>query len=508
MRALDRKMIRDLLGMRGQVVAISLVIIAGVATYVSMHSVMQALQQTLDEYYRDYRFADGFASIKRAPETLADRLRAVPGVNELETRVTAPVNLQVPGFGEAVSGTLVSVPEAREPELNRLYLRHGRLVRAGREDEVLLNEVFADAHHLQPGDHLTAIVNGRRRVLTVVGIALSPEYLMQIQPGSLFPDPQRYGVLWMGRDALAAAQDMVGAFNDLSFTVAPGADPTAVIERIDRMLTPYGGQGAMPQKDQASNFFIQQEFQQLRGMATILPAIFLAVAVFLLNIVVTRLISLQREQIGVLKAFGYTNVAVGLHYLKLVLVVAVIGAVIGDALGLYFGRQMGKLYLEYYRFPYLRYGVQPGVVLADRYIYTAFARDVVRGVSPQWVRELYGFAVKPTVAFYFRTPLDVAMKRILGGRDALKYYEAGMDLGLSRSTEESFRIFQGRILDEYEGMAEEVGFQIIDATQSIEKQQQQMRAIVMEVLGTHLRNGVLRAPRGESHGVQRATAVL
>ena len=161
--------------------------------------------------------------------------------------------------------------------------------------------------------------------------------------------------------------------------------------------------------------------------------------------------------------------------------------------------------LESYILPLVRAGA---VVCADRYAYTAFARDVARGVSRRWVRNLYRFALRPDLRFYFRVPLDVAIQRILGGRNAIKYYEAGMDLGLSRSTEESFRIFQGRILDEYEAMAEEVGFRVIDATQSIEDQQQQMRAIVMEVLGAHLKTGVLRAPKGESHGVERATAVL
>jgi len=122
------------------------------------------------------------------------------------------------------------------------------------------------------------------------------------------------------------------------------------------------------------------------------------------------------------------------------------------------------------------------VVLADRYIYTAFARDVSRRVNRDWVRELYRFAVKPTVGFYFRIPLDEAMKRILGGRDAIKPYEAGMDLGLSDDIEESFRIFQSRILEEYEKMIDEFGLVVIDATRSIEEQQAQVREIVTQAL--------------------------
>jgi putative ABC transport system permease protein len=363
MRALDRKMLRDLWGMRGQALAIALVIVAGVATYVAMTSVMDTLQRTLATYYREYRFADGFASVRRAPERLHARLRIVPGVGRVETRVTAGVSLEVPGFGEPVAGLLVSVPEGGQPALNRLFLRQGRLVRPGREEEVLLNETFAEAHGLRPGDRITAIVNGRRRALTVVGIALSPEFLMQVQPGAFFPDPERYGVLWMGRQALAAAYDMEGAFNDVAFTLAPGAGVEDVLDRVDLLLAPYGGQGAYARADHPSHFMISEEFRQLAGMATMLPAVFLAVAAFLLNIVVTRLIGLQREQVATLKAFGYRNLDVGLHYLKLVLVVALAGAAAGAALGVWMGRALGEMYLRFYRFPYLDHALRPEVVL-------------------------------------------------------------------------------------------------------------------------------------------------
>lgn len=363
MKAIDRKVLRDLRTMRGQVAAIMLVIIAGVSTYVTMTTVMDALNRTLADYYREYRFAGGFASVRRAPERIRDRLAAIPGIGQVETRVTAPVALEVRGFGEPVSGLLVSVPAATQPALNRLFLRNGRLVRAGRESEVLLNETFAEAHGLVVGDSLTAIVNGRRKRISVVGIALSPEHLLQVQPGSVFPDPQRFGVLWMERTVLAAAYDMEGAFNSVAFTVAPGASLKSVIERMDLILERFGGTGAISRADQPSHFAISEEFRQLQGMATMLPAIFLGVAAFLLNIVVTRLISLQREQIGVLKAFGYTHLDVGLHYTKMVLVIALAGAAVGTLLGLWLGSLMGDLYLEYYRFPGLDYRARWSIVI-------------------------------------------------------------------------------------------------------------------------------------------------
>ena len=153
--------------------------------------------------------------------------------------------------------------------------------------------------------------------------------------------------------------------------------------------------------------------------------------------------------------------------------------------------------LEHYILPLLKAGA---VVCADRYAYTAFARDVVRGVDRVMGAQSLPLRHQAVdLAFYFKVPLDVALGRILGGRDALKYYEAGMDLGLSRNIEESFRIFQGRILEEYEAMIEEMGFHVIDATKSIEAQQREMRRIVLQEFGPSAAAG--RAGNG-GHGLR------
>ncbi|NJD18731.1 MAG: FtsX-like permease family protein, partial [Gemmatimonadetes bacterium] len=395
MRAFDRKLLRDLYGMRSQAVAIAFVVLAGVATYVSMRNVMASLERTLDSYYREYRFADAFATARRAPEPVRARLAAIPGVSAVETRVTAPVNLEVPGFDEPVAGLLVSVPEDEQPTLNRLFIREGRLVRAGREGEVVLNEIFAEAHGLRPGAALTAIVNGRRRDLTVVGVGLTPEHLLQIQPGTLFPDPERYGVIWMGRQALAAAYDMEGAFNDVAFSLTPGASVADVLERVDRILEPYGGVGAVARKDQISNRAISEEFRQLRSSSTTLPLVFLAVAAFLLNVVVSRLIALQREQVGGLKAVGYSSAAVGVHYVKMVLVMALAGAVGGIAVGLWLGSLMGDLYMAYYRFPTLDYQASIPVIVTAVGLTTGAAVLGVLGAVRHAVRLSPAIAMRP-----------------------------------------------------------------------------------------------------------------
>lgn len=370
MKAIDIKMMRDLGKMKGQVVAIGFVIVGGVSVYVAMSSVADTLKQTLQTYYVEYGFADGFASVKRAPQSLELRLGSIQGISQVQTRVVASVNLEIPGFDEPATGTIVSIPDGNQTVLNRLFIRQGRLSDIDREDEVILNEAFADAHGLQLNDEFSVIINGRKKILKVTAIALSPEFLYQVQPGTLFPDPERYGVMWMNRSGLAAAYDMEGTFNDVSFTLAPGVPIEGVIEQVDNLLSRYGGTGAYARKDQSSHNLISEELNQLQAMALMFPIIILAVAAFLLNIVVSRLINLQREQAAILKAFGYSNFAVGLHYIKLVLFVALTGAAVGIGLGIWMGGAMAEIYLEYFQFPFLDYTIDWEV------IFTALALTV------------------------------------------------------------------------------------------------------------------------------------
>lgn len=358
---------RDLWHLRGQVLAAALVVCCGVMAQVSMHSAYLSLKATQANYYDSYRFADVFASLKRAPESLADEIRALPGVAQVRTRVVADVTLDVPGLNEPASGRLLSVPEQQSAMINDLYLRSGRYIEAGHPDEVLLSEVFAQANKLDVGDKLGAILNGRWRELTVVGIALSPEYIYEVGPGMLFPDNKRFGVLWMGREALASAFNMEGAFNDVSLTLAPqalnkGAGKAEVIAALDRLLLRYGGLSAYGREDQLSDKFLAGELDEIEVSATFLPAIFLAVAVFLIYIVLSRLVVMQRTQIGLLKAFGYSNLSVGLHYLKFALATVLAGLLPGLLLGLYLGELTTNIYRDYFHFPLLALVVSPKVL--------------------------------------------------------------------------------------------------------------------------------------------------
>ena len=361
--SLDRKLVREIWRLRAQVLAIAVVIASGAALLIMALTTVEALEETTAAYYERTRFADVFATAKRAPERLAREISALPGVRQAETRIVEGALLDMPDFPEPVVGQLLSLPEHGPQGLNVLVLRSGRLPEPDRPDEVVVNEPFAEAHGLVPGDSFGAILRGRKRQLLVVGTALSPEFVYAIAPGGLMPDDERFGVIWMGRAALAAAFDMEGAFNSVSLGLLRGADANDVIPRLDGLLDPYGGTGAVARADQLSNWFLQNEIDQQRNMSSLLPGIFLAVAAFLTNMVMVRLISTERHEIGLLKAFGYSDLAIGWHYAKLVLLIGVIGVLLGAAVGAWLGHYQTRLYADFYRFPFLLYRPGPASFL-------------------------------------------------------------------------------------------------------------------------------------------------
>jgi putative ABC transport system permease protein len=359
---LNRKLLRDLRALGGQAAAIALVLAAGVALFVMTLGSVQSLDRTLSDYYRDFRFAQVFQSVVRAPERLEAEIAAIPGVAQVATRVVGSATLYPDGDGSVIPGHIVSVPETRQPTLNRLKLTVGRWPEPGHVDEILLNRPFAQARDLKPGDQLPAVIDGHRRSLRVVGIALSPEFIYAIAPGQLMPEAGSYGIVWMSRPAAAAAFDMEGAFNDVAVRLMHGVQAEAVIAALDRLLARYGGTGGYTRTDHQSHAFVRNEINGLMATARTTPPIFLAVAAFLVNVVVARLIERERGQIGLMKAFGYTNAAVGRHYAMLVGLIAVAGVLIGICVGAWLGRGLAEVYADFFYFPSLRYRVSPGLL--------------------------------------------------------------------------------------------------------------------------------------------------
>jgi putative ABC transport system permease protein len=402
LRALDRKLIRDLWAMKGQSLAIAAVVAAGVAMFVMYLSNFDSLQRTRAAYYDSARFADVFASLKRAPLSLEPRIAALPGVETVSTRVVADVTLDVPGMAEPAIGRLISVPDRGRPALNDVYLRRGRWVDPTRPDEVLASEMFCEAHGFNPGDRVAAIINGRRRWLTIVGIALSPEYVYAIRPGAIFPDKRQFGIFWMSRRALASAFNMEGAFNDVSIATARGATTSDVITRLDRLLEPYGGLGAIPRSVQISDWTLDNELRQLQTFGFITPLIFLGVAAFIMNVALARALSLQRSQIASLKALGYSNRELAWHYIKWALVIAGSGALAGVSAGAWLGSTLIRLYNEFFRFPSLDFHLSIGVAVLSVIVSLAVAAAGAQSAVRRAVRIPPAEAMRPEMPTRYR----------------------------------------------------------------------------------------------------------
>jgi putative ABC transport system permease protein len=356
--SLDRKLLRDLKRLRTQAVAVSGVLACGVGLFVMATGMYDSLERARDSYYDSARMADLAVSVVRAPDTVANDLAQLPGVNALETRVSGIGLIDLAGKSDPVSARLISLPPDRHPNVNDVLLRDGRWPNPARDNEVLINEAFAEANLLEPGMQLRALIYGRRRVLEIVGVASSPEFVFAVAPGALLPEPARFGVLWMGREALGRAFDVDGAFNDVVFRLAPGADARDTISAIDIRLARHGGRGAYGRDRMLSAQFLADELNSLKTMASILPPIFMLVAIFLLNVSLSRLVATERSNIGLLKSFGYRNSSIALHYGKFAIAFALLGAAIGVVIGRLMGGYMATIYAKVYRIPDLTFDAE------------------------------------------------------------------------------------------------------------------------------------------------------
>ncbi|MDP3708977.1 MAG: ABC transporter permease [Polaromonas sp.] len=375
MKALDRKVLRDLRLLWSQALTIALVVASGIGGFVASLSAVDSLALARDRFYEAGRFADVFATVKRAPDSLAGRLHELPGVSEVQPTVEALARVTLRNSLDPVVGQLIGLDGRQPQRLNLVTLRAGRMpgpgAYAGGELETLVSEGFAAAHGLKPGAQVTALINGKRRVLRITGVALSPEYIFAGLWG--MPDLRAFGVFWLDKEALAAAMNMAGAFNRVALKLAPGASQPAVIDAVDRVLASVGGLPAHGRAEQVSHAMLNNEIREQRVLGTLLPSIFLAVAAFLLHVVAARLVSTQREQIAALKALGYGNRSIAAHYLKLVTPMVGGGYLLGLLLGDWLGGLLTGLYAEFFHFPSFSHRVAPSLVLTSLAIVTMTA---------------------------------------------------------------------------------------------------------------------------------------
>ncbi|HEX7435611.1 MAG TPA: FtsX-like permease family protein, partial [Caldimonas sp.] len=377
MKALDRKLLRDLRLMWSQALTIALVVASGIGGFITSLSAVDSLALARDRFYADGRFADLFAGVKRAPNSLADVLRDVPGVADVQTTLEEIVRVEIPGLPDPIIGQLIGMDRRNPHRMNRVTVSGGQALdgtpgmRSDGSIEALVSEGFAQTHRLKPGSRLEALINGKKRTLVVAGSALSPEFIFAGLWG--MPDTRGYGIFWIDRDVLGAAYDMQGAFNRVAVKLAPGASEQAAIDGISRLLARYGGREAHGRTEQTSHAMLDNEIKEQRVLGTVLPAIFLGVAAFLLNVVVSRLVSTQREQIAALKALGYPNRTIAAHYLKLVLLIVALGFVLGVVVGDRLGTMFTGLYAEFFHFPTFEHRIAPWLLVTSGGITVATA---------------------------------------------------------------------------------------------------------------------------------------
>lgn len=363
MHMLDRKLIRDIKIMKWQMLSIIAVIACGISTFVLSTSTVDSLENTRRDYYARYRFADLFCDLKRAPEAISQQFSEISEISQYETRIDLPIRIHVPLAQKSVQGIALALPVHGEPQLNAVHIRKGRLPEDSSTQEVIVSEAFANANRLQLGDLLTITLYGQQYRLMIVGVALSPEFIYEIAPGGLLPDNRSFGVLWMRRNAIEGSAQLEGAFNHVSFKLSRQASVESAISKLDDLLKPYGSLGAIARKDQRSHRFVSSEMDELRNMGRVAPTIFLCVSSFLLNMVLTRMISAQREQIAALKAFGFTPWEIARFYLKFAWIIAISGAIVGMGLGLYLGQGLTELYSRFFHFPSFSFNLPWNIVL-------------------------------------------------------------------------------------------------------------------------------------------------
>ena len=405
MSLLDVKLLRDLRALKSQALAVALVMACGLAMMIVTRSLMLSLTTTRDAYYERHRFAEVFARLKRAPNSVRDQLAAIPGVATVQTSIAIQVTLDVPGLAEPAVGLLNSLPERGAPVLNLPYLRAGRLPQSQSRttrSELAVSEAFADAHGLKPGATLSAVLNGRRQMFELSGIALSPEFVFEAPPGAALPDNKTYGVFWAPYKELATAFQLYGAFNNVALTLAPGASEGEVIAAVDRIIAPYGGRGAYGRANHPSHRRLDDELRVLQGLSISFPLVFLSVAAFMVNSVMSRQVALQREQIAMLKACGFSNAQVGAHYFKFSLAIVVVGVGLGVIAGVFLGGKLVNMYHLFFRFPQLDFLLDTHVLVAAAVVSSLAAFAGVAGAVWRAVHLPPAEAMRPEAPANFR----------------------------------------------------------------------------------------------------------
>lgn len=465
MKALSRKLLRDVMHQRWQALSIALVVAAGVASYVCVRGAYDSLQQARDDYYARTRFADVWGSLSRAPRRIESELAAIEGVATVYPRISRAALMPLPESLEPVTAQVVSIPATGEPVLCSLVLAEGRLPDPARTDEAALLEVFARHRGIHVGDTIPLVLDGVRRDVRVVALASSPEYVVASQEG-VMPGEDRFAVVWMRAPVLEAAFDLEQAFDEVLISLdlahrdgqesafgTEGRHERAILREVDAVLEPWGGRGATPRRLQFSHYALAGELEQLSGMATFVPALFLFVAAFLLNVSLSRMIELQRPEIAVLKCLGYTAREIGMHYLAFATLIASVGGALGVVVGAWMGDGLVNLYLEFFSLPGEGFRLTPSLALVG--LLVSFGSAIVGGLAA--VRRVTLLA--PAEAM--RPPTPTSYRRTLSRGPWMRLFEMAGTIVLREAERRPLRLVLSSV-----GIALSVAIMIVGHFQS------------------------------------------
>lgn len=360
---LDRKLLRELRGSWGVLLAISGIMAIGVAAYVALNSAYRNLATAQRLYYSQCRMADFSLELKKVPNADLAAVAELPGVVEIRPRIQFFATVDLERVVEPLNGLVLSLPDRRSPVINDIVLRNGSYFTDRRMNEVIVNEAFARKHGLYPGQWIHLLLNNQRQELFIVGTAISSEFTYLVGPGTIVPDPKHFGVFYIKQSFAEEVYSFDGASNQVLGLLAPDVRdrPNDILRQAETLLAPYGVFTTIPLRDQPSNRFISNEIQGLRAFGVINPTIFLAVAAMVLNVLMSRLAEQQRVVVGTLKALGYEDRQIFGHFVKFGLCIGVVGGVGGVLLGYWIAHGMTSLYQLFFQFPSLVARVYPTI---------------------------------------------------------------------------------------------------------------------------------------------------
>lgn len=346
-----KKFLRELKESKGQFVSVLAVVIIGVMFYTGLYSALENFSGAGPKYFSEYRLGDLWSTVYRAPEGVVERIEAIPGVKMAEGRVVQDVRI----FMEDRNATirLISLPDKKRNMVNDIIMRSGSYFTAGEGNQCIVSENFFKANHMVIGQTIEPIINGERVKLSVVGTAKSPEYIYEIRDATeLTPDYEKFGVVYIKKSYLQTILDFRGSVNDISILLDRDGDVKKVKAGMEKILDQYGLVNTIEKKDQTSYSMFHSDETGLKSMAAIFPMLFFIASAAIIYITMTRMIENQRTLMGVLKALGYSDWDIMLHYQTYPLLVGILGSVLGSLIGIFFvGKGLLSIFNGFYNFP-------------------------------------------------------------------------------------------------------------------------------------------------------------